>query len=240
MAEQRRPAQPRCLRLRGLQAECTRRGTGLGAPVGDVPDRPRQVCPVRGRRCAHCAIVYLTPFFPAGSNHRYDAATFEGVDPLLGGDAALIDLVAAAHARGMKVGGDLTANHSVSSHEWFQRALTDPAAPEAGYYHFSPDYSSYESWRGVPSLPKFNWASAGLCEAYTTGEDSVVAHWLKPPFNLDGWRLDVGNMAGRLGAQDVNHEVATLIRDRVVAVNPDALLLGEPTSDAGPDADGSG
>ncbi|HCU49176.1 MAG TPA: alpha-glycosidase, partial [Micromonosporaceae bacterium] len=33
--------------------------------------------------------IYLTPIFPARSNHRYDASTFDGVDPLLGGDIAL-------------------------------------------------------------------------------------------------------------------------------------------------------
>ena len=45
-------------------------------------------------------VVYLTPFFPARSNHRYDASTFASVDPLLGGDQALVELVEAAHARG--------------------------------------------------------------------------------------------------------------------------------------------
>ena len=41
-------------------------------------------------------VVYLTPFFPAGSTHRYDATTFDHVDPLLGGDEALAALVRAA------------------------------------------------------------------------------------------------------------------------------------------------
>jgi alpha-glucosidase len=185
-------------------------------------------------------IVYLTPFFPARSNHRYDASTFAHVDPLLGGDQALIDLVEAAHARGMKVMGDLTANHTGDAHEWFRRAQADPDSPEADYYYFNADHSDYESWWGVKSLPKLNWASEGLREAFVTGEDSVVAHWLKAPFNLDGWRIDVGNMTGRLGAQDLNHEVARLIRDRIQEINPQALLLGEETSDAGPDLDGFG
>ncbi|MCQ9166089.1 glycoside hydrolase family 13 protein [Arthrobacter sp. STN4] len=185
-------------------------------------------------------ILYLTPFFPARSNHRYDASTFRHVDPLLGGDQALVELVQAAHARGMKVMGDLTANHTGDSHEWFTRALADPQSREADYYYFSADHTSYESWSGVKSLPKLNWASEGLREAFVTGEDSVVAHWLKPPFNLDGWRIDVGNMTGRLGAQDVNKEVAALVRRRVLEINPDALLLGEETSDAGADVDGFG
>src|SRR5699024_6247163 len=48
-------------------------------------------------------VVYLTPFFPARSTHRYDAADFDAVDPLLGGDAALKALTREAHARGMRV-----------------------------------------------------------------------------------------------------------------------------------------
>ncbi len=185
-------------------------------------------------------IVYLTPFFPGRSNHRYDASTFHAVDPLLGGDQALINLVEAAHARGMKVMGDLTSNHTGDAHEWFKRAQADPSSVEAGYYYFNEDHTAYESWWGVQSLPKLNWGSEALREAFVTGEDSVVAHWLKPPFNLDGWRIDVGNMTGRLGAVNINKEVAALIQDRILGINPDALLLGEETSDAGAGVDGFG
>src|SRR5581483_2312602 len=56
-------------------------------------------------------VLYLTPFFPAGSTHRYDASSFERVDPLLGGDEALRSLLRAAHDRGLRVVGDLTLNH---------------------------------------------------------------------------------------------------------------------------------
>lgn len=185
-------------------------------------------------------IVYLTPFFPARSNHRYDASTFHEVDPLLGGDEALVRLVEAAHKRGMKVMGDLTSNHTGDAHEWFKRAQADPESVEAGFFYFNEDRTEYESWWGVQSLPKLNWASEALREAFVTGEDSVVAHWLKPPFNLDGWRIDVGNMTGRLGAQDINKDVAALIQKRILEINPDALLLGEETSDAGADVDGFG
>ena len=63
--------------------------------------------------------LYLTPVFPAGSTHRYDATSFDRVDPLLGGDAALASLVAAAHVRGIRVIGDLTLNHCGAGHDWF-------------------------------------------------------------------------------------------------------------------------
>ena len=55
--------------------------------------------------------LYVTPFFPAPSSHRYDADTFEHVDPNLGGDDALASLAKACHNRGMRVIGDLTINH---------------------------------------------------------------------------------------------------------------------------------
>ena len=77
-------------------------------------------------------LIYLTPFFPAGSSHRYDAATFDHVDPVLGGDAALAALVDAAHARGIRVIGDLTTNHSGNRHEWFQAALADAVVGRGG------------------------------------------------------------------------------------------------------------
>lgn len=192
-------------------------------------------------------VIYLTPFFPARSNHRYDASTFNAVDPLLGGDDALVTLVEAAHARGIKVMGDLTANHSGDAHEWFRQALADPASAEAGYYYFTgtgkqgateAGARAYESWYGVASLPKLNWSSGGLRDRFVLDDDSPVARWLRPPFNLDGWRIDVGNMTGRLGATDLNREVACLIADRVRDINPEAALLAEATNDAAPDFTG--
>ncbi|MDI3212764.1 hypothetical protein [Arthrobacter sp. AL12] len=65
-----------------------------------------------------------------------------------------------------------------------------------------------------------------------------MARWLRPPFNLDGWRIDVGNMTGRLGATDLNQDVARLIAGRVRGINPEAALLAEATNDAAPDFSG--
>jgi alpha-glucosidase len=183
-------------------------------------------------------VVYLTPFFPARSNHRYDASTFTTVDPVLGGDEALIRLVEAAHARGLKVIGDLTTNHTGDAHEWFQSASSDPASEEAGFYYFSEDGSDYAAWFGVPSLPKLNWLSLALRERFIGGPTSVVARFLQPPFNLDGWRIDVANMTGRHGAVDLNRSVASAVRATMREVNPDTLLLAESTNDAALDFDG--
>ncbi|WP_233279348.1 glycoside hydrolase family 13 protein [Microterricola pindariensis] len=184
-------------------------------------------------------LLYLTPVFAGRSNHRYDATNFDAVDPLLGGDEALVRLVEAAHARGIRVIGDLTSNHSGDAHEWFLAAHHHPEAPESDFYYWKDAANDgYESWLGVPSLPKFNWASKELRRRFIEGPDSVVARWLKPPFHLDGWRIDVANMTGRLGAEDLNAEVRQTIRRTMVEVNPDTILLGESTNDAASDFQG--
>lgn len=186
-------------------------------------------------------LLYLTPFFPAASNHRYDASSFTRVDPLLGGDEALIRLVAAAHERGIRVIGDLTTNHSGDRHEWFQAALGNPEAPEGEFYYFTDaEHTRYESWLGTPTLPKFNWASSELRRRFVEGPDSVVAQWLNPPFSLDGWRIDVANMTGRLGDVDLNAEVRQLTRQTMIETNPDTILIAEITNDASGDLTGDG
>ncbi|QPZ39028.1 glycoside hydrolase family 13 protein [Paramicrobacterium chengjingii] len=184
-------------------------------------------------------MIYLTPVFPARSNHRYDATSFDMVDPLLGGDEALIRLVEAAHARGLKVIGDLTSNHSGDAHEWFTAARGNPAAPESDFYYWrDAEHEQYESWLGVPSLPKFNWNSRELRRRFIEGDDSVVATWLKAPYSLDGWRIDVANMTGRHGDDDLNAEVRQTIRRTMVDINPDTILLAESTNDASSDFQG--
>jgi alpha-glucosidase len=141
--------------------------------------------------------LYLTPFFPAGSVHRYDATSFECVDPLLGGDEALHSLLAAAHARGIRVIGDLTTNHVGIGHDWFAKH------PDFFYV----DGNDYAAWMGVATLPKLNWGSAELLAEMAR----VVRKWLD--FGLDGWRIDVANMTGRHGDVDVAHAAARVVRE---------------------------
>ncbi|HEX2706054.1 MAG TPA: glycoside hydrolase family 13 protein, partial [Candidatus Lustribacter sp.] len=183
-------------------------------------------------------VIYLTPFFPAHSNHRYDATTFAAVDPLLGGDEALRRLTDAAHARGIRVMGDFTTNHTGSAHEWFLAARADPRAPERDFYFW--EGQEYVAWLGVKSLPKLNYDSVTLRERLFDDPQGVVRKWLGPDGGLDGWRVDVANMTGRYGAQDHNHEVAALMRDAMVSHAPGSLLVGEHVHDFSVDVPGTG
>ena len=184
--------------------------------------------------------LYLTPIFPAPSSHRYDADTFDQVDPLLGGDDALAHLVTACHDRGMKVIGDLTVNHTGRGHEWFRRAQADAGSVEAGFFFFDEHPDRYQAWFDVPTLPRFDLRDAELRRRLVCGADSVTARWLRPPFDLDGWRVDVANMAGRNGGIDVNHDVAVAMRHTLAEARTDAYLVAEHCYDASRDLDGDG
>ncbi|MFC5923676.1 glycoside hydrolase family 13 protein [Micromonospora vulcania] len=184
--------------------------------------------------------VYLTPIFPARSNHRYDAASFDRVDPLLGGDAALARLAHAVRARGWRLLGDVTSNHTGDAHDWFTAASADVHASERGLYYFDGTTGDYESWNGVKSLPKLNWGSAELRRRFATADDSVLRRWLRPPYALDGWRVDVANMTGRRGADAYTHEVAALLRSVVARDRPDGLLMAEHGHDHTGDLDRDG
>lgn len=185
-------------------------------------------------------LVYLTPIFPARSNHRYDASSFDEVDPLLGGNKAYQALIEAVHKRGMRIIGDLTSNHSGDAHKWFKAAYKKPGAKESSFYYFSDGNKKYDSWFGVPTLPKFNWNSKELRRAFIQGGSSVVAKWLKKPYGLDGWRIDVANMTGRIRDEDMYLEVSKIIRKTMVDVNADTIMLGEYTSDAAYEIQGDG
>lgn len=184
-------------------------------------------------------VVYLTPVFPGQSNHRYDAATFDAVDPVLGGDAALRRLTDAAHGRGLKVVGDFTTNHTGVTHEWFRAAEASTSAPERDFYFWLGRHR-YVSWLGVETLPKLDWSSAELRRRVLDDPQGVVRKWLGPDGGLDGWRVDVANMTGRQGGQDLNHEVMRLLRAAVADADPQALLVGEHTNDYTGDVDGEG
>lgn len=184
--------------------------------------------------------IYLTPFFPARSNHRYDARTFDTVDPLLGGNDALIRLRRACDRAELKLIGDLTLNHTGDQHEWFVAAQADPASAEADFYYFTDHPDGYVSWLDVPSLPKLDHRNAELARRLYDGPESVVARWLGDPYRLDGWRIDVANMTGRQGRIDLNQEVARRTRSTMEATGRDPWLVAEHFFDAAADAPGDG
>lgn len=184
-------------------------------------------------------LLYLTPVFEAWSTHRYDAVSFDRVDPLLGGDAALERLADAVHDHGLRLMGDLTTNHTGEHHDWFEKAREDPTSPERSFYRFSDDEEhGYAAWLDIPSLPKLDHSSTELARRLYAGPESIAAHWLRN--GLDGWRVDVANMTGRMGADDLAHTVAEALRRTMDEVADDGWLLAEHGHDATADLTGAG
>jgi len=185
--------------------------------------------------------IYFTPFFPALSLHRYDASSFDHVDPLLGGDKEFISFVNKAHKNGIKIVGDLTSNHTGAGHPWLAKGLKDKNSKEAGYYYFDKKIKwGYVGWWNLSSLPKLNFSSKALRAAFYGAKNSVVRRWLSAPYKLDGWRIDVGNMTGRYQDQDMQREVMRGIRQAMDETNPNAWLVAENGDWQTEDLDGLG
>lgn len=182
--------------------------------------------------------LYLTPIWRAASNHRYDASSFDEVDAHLGGNSALAELRSALDERQMRLVLDITPNHVGVTHDWFIAAQADPNAPTAEHFFYDPERQYFETWLGVPSLIKLNYTSPRLRDAMYRSESSALRRWLKPPYRIDGWRLDVANMTGNLKMNQLDHDVWREMRPILKGDNPNLYLLGEYFQDATPHTQG--
>ncbi len=182
--------------------------------------------------------LFLNPIFTAYTNHRYDIANYNEVDPHLGSNEALAELRHALDERAMRLILDVTPNHCGSENVWFLEALADQNAATAEYFTFNHYPDDYETWLGHKSLVKLNYRSQALRDVMYRAEDSVMRRWLHEPYRIDGWRLDVANMTARQGAVQLSHKVWREMRRAVKADNPEAYLFGENFYDGTPHLQG--
>lgn len=147
------------------------------------------------------------------------------------------EFVEELHRRGMRIILDGVFNHCGSFHKWMDRegfyeaeggyeqgAYRSEKSPYREYFRFRDpsDPNSYEGWWGYATLPKLNYeGSEELCEYIC----QIGAKWVSPPYNVDGWRLDVGADLGHSG--EFNHRFWKRFRQAVKQARPDALILAE-------------
>lgn len=162
--------------------------------------------------------IYLNPVFSAGSNHRYDTEDYDHVDPRLGGDAALVRLREALSARGMRLVLDAVLNHTGARHPWRQ------AQP---HWYARDAQGAVLGWKGHAALPVLDFAEPALRAAVYEGPDAIVRRWLRPPYAIDGWRLDVIHMLGEGPGARHNEVHVRGIRRAIKQENPQAYVLGE-------------
>ncbi len=175
-------------------------------------------------------ILYLNPISKSFSNHRYDTGDYKMPDPMLGTLEDFQAMVQAAHDRGIKVILDGVYSHTGSNSLYFNRdgafegkgAYQSVDSPYHSWYTFYQWPDSYNSWWNFNTLPTVKKMDPEFIKFIITGEDSVIAHWLK--LGVDGFRLDV--------ADELPDEFLKLLYDRVKEINPEAYVLGEVWEDA--------
>lgn len=182
--------------------------------------------------------LYLNPVFCSPSVHKYDTQDYRHVDPQFGGDEALLRLREKTLEADIKLVLDGVFNHSGETHPWFDRHKTHnkgachhPKSPWRDWYSFSPEGKALD-WLGFSSLPKLDFQSAGLVDEIYAGENSIVKHWLREPWRMDGWRLDVVHMLGEEGGAKNNLAHVTGITRAAKEANPQAYIVGEHFGDA--------
>ena len=184
--------------------------------------------------------LYLNPIFFAPSSHKYDCLDYFHVDPHFGGDQALADLSAALHENGMKLILDISINHTGIGHKWFNRdgdwfdktvgAYNNPDSLERKYYFINED-NTYHGWFNVDTMPTLNYTSEELRDIIYRNEDSVLKKWLKPPYNIDGWRFDVADTFARNDRVQLADQLWPEICRSIKEVNPQAYILAEHWGD---------
>lgn len=157
-----------------------------------------------------------------------------------------IRLVEELHARGMRIILDGVFNHCGSFNKWLDRekiykgqegyepgAYLSADSPYRSYFHFWneaaeawPCNDSYDGWWGHDTLPKLNYEDSKTLEDYII---QIGRKWVSPPYNVDGWRLDVAADLGR--TNEYNHQFWKKFRKAVKEVNPNAIILAEHYGD---------
>ena len=169
-----------------------------------------------------------------------------GLKNLEASNELFIKLVEELHRRGMKVILDGVFNHCGSFNKWMDReriyegeadyepgAYVSEDSPYRSYFRFFkegpenwPYNANYDGWWGHDTLPKLNYEDSVKLENYIL---YIGRKWVSPPYNVDGWRLDVAADLGR--SNEYNHEFWQKFRRAVKDANPNALILAEHYGD---------
>lgn len=156
------------------------------------------------------------------------------------------ELVDEMHQRGMRVIIDGVFNHCGSFNKWMDRerlyekqegyakgAYICADSPYRKFFNFTderpeawPYNGQYDGWWGHDTLPKLAYEDSPQLEQYIL---DIARKWVSPPYNVDGWRLDV---AADLGfSNEYNHLFWKEFRRAVKTARPDALILAEHYGD---------
>lgn len=161
----------------------------------------------------------LGPVFSSMS-HGYDTLDYFAVDDRLGDEADLVQLVKAAHERGIRVLLDGVFNHVGRAHPWFADVeRSGPQSPYAGLFRI--DWTGWspgepvkaDVFEGHDGLVALDHSSPRVVDLVV----EVMNYWLAR--GVDGWRLDA--------AYAVPPSFWAEVLPRVREQHPDAWFTGE-------------
>ncbi len=178
--------------------------------------------------------LYLNPIFQSNSNHKYDTTDYLNVDPHLGTNQDFADLSKDVHNRGLKIVLDAVFNHTSEEHPWFDKngkydagAYHNVDSPYRHFYLFDGETTNYLGWKGVVSLPVLNFENEEVRSYIYQSEQSVIKHWLRAPYAIDGWRFDVIHMLGEGDGAKNNEYYVRQFREAAKSVSSETHVLGE-------------
>jgi cyclomaltodextrinase len=206
--------------------------------------------------------IYFNPVFTSASNHRYHTYDYMKVDPLLGGDDALREVLEAAHRRDMRVILDGVFNHASRGFWPFHHVMEAGAgSPYREWFHLNRAMlAGGRQLRAYPDEALGQALSADWGDLHHQGEQSLEilgykAWWdlpALPKLNTDNpfvreYLMGVSEHWTRFGIDgwrlDVPAEITTPgfweeFRQRVRAINPEAYIVGEIWQERGDLLDG--
>jgi alpha-glucosidase len=155
------------------------------------------------------------------------------------------DFVAEAHKHGMKVILDGVFNHCSHFNKWLDVAkfYQETGEPEGAYHSKESEYNSfflwhggtwpengsYDGWWGHSNQPKLNFETSEKLFEYIL---EIGKKWVSPPYNADGWRLDVAADLGQ--SPEMNHKFWKAFHNAVREANPNAIIWAEHYGDPSP------
>ncbi|MGN5178739.1 alpha,alpha-phosphotrehalase [Aeromonas veronii] len=159
--------------------------------------------------------LWLTPVYVSPQvDNGYDIADYLAIDPAYGTMDDFEALLAAAHARDIRIVMDIVVNHTSTEHAWFKSALGDKNSPYRDYYIWRDPVDG-----GVPNnwQSKFGgsaWeldAATGQYYLHLFAREQADLNWENPAVRaevkkiihfwakkgVDGFRLDVINLISK-------------------------------------------
>lgn len=173
-------------------------------------------------KCLGCDTIYLNPIFRAVSYHKYDIIDYYHVDPAMGTDQDLKDLVEKVHSMDMHIILDGVFNHSGIDFFAFQdiRDKGKDSKYFDWYYNINLPLRiqdgdpSYSCFAYVAEMPKLNTSNKEVQRYF-----SELGSYYISEIGIDGWRLDVAN--------EISKDFLRSFSKSVKDANKDAVLIGE-------------